>query len=1157
AGGQGVVYEAYAEDGRRVAIKVPHHDQGAGLAKEAAAAARVASFCTAAVIETGLTGPRPYIVSEYVEGPSLRAAVAGGRRFDAGDLHRLATAVATALAAIHDAGVVHRDLKPDNVLLGPDGPRVIDFGVARTPEMSLTATGEVKGTPAYMAPEVFSGQRAGMPADVFAWGAIVLYAATGKDPFEAGSLGAVMHRVLSASPSLDPLPGTLRPLVEAALAKEPATRPAARELLLALVSGDARLDLPHLLAEGGRRAAGVRATGPDPALGTLAEESYALLEPGERELAPEVFLRTITVGERGDLSVRRAALSELVEGRTPPEVASVTRILEVFGYVLGRDGEEIWLARPALPHAWPRFRRWVEANRDGLAVHREILTAARRWDGAGRRDGDLFHGSNLENALQWAATARRNITLSLTERDFLAAGARLTRRRARRSRLVSLCLAGLLAVAVVAGGLAVQQGRLAGQRADRIAAQRDQAEAARLAQLAGTLRRTEPRTAMQLSVAAWRLDRTPLTRAALTASLAQREVAAFADPAAEGETLRALSRDGRTLASVGGDEVRLWDVRTGRRAGGFAGLDLARAGRPLAVALSPTGRDLLLVTARGAQVRNLRTGKVAGTWTFGAQMRGDLEVYAGYGTVDRYPRISIDDSTYVWDLRRGSRAKTSATLGPMTPSGDAVYAAATTGRIDLLGLPDLTRRSTRPAASRCDACGIPLALTPDGRTLLEALPEGLQTTSLTDASTGAIGHEGELWNKGELTYSADGRLLASATRTEIQVWRSDGALLTTLPLEDGVDDERQAAPQAAFDGRTLRYLDAERVYTADLGDLAVRARAKEMSWSWAAFTPAHVLATEDFTKLYLFAPGGPAGTPVLSRPSDDGVSAGALSPDGRLAAVGGARTVTVLDTRTRRELTRWTPRGVEFSQTESLVFSPDGTRLAMVLEAIDVERPRSFTVAVWDWRSHRLLWSAQASKIEDVEFSPDGRVLAVSSDAQQLFDAASGRPMGEAFGGSGGLADLVFTRDGRSLAGVDARGRVTLYDVATRRQSGPVLRSALGGDALAVRSPRADLVAVGAGDGRVHLFDLGSGTDVGALRDGNLAGLAGLAFTADGTSVLALDGTGALREQPVDPDKVAAAVCARAGSPITSAEWARLVPGIGYLSGCGQGSARR
>ncbi|NUR89151.1 MAG: serine/threonine protein kinase, partial [Nonomuraea sp.] len=348
-GGQGVVYEAYDAGGTRVALKLLHADGRARdrFAKEAAAAARVASFCTARVLAVEPDGRRPYLVSEYVPGPSLRRA---GRTFAGDELHRLATAIATALAAIHEAGVIHRDLKPDNVLLGPDGPRVIDFGIARTAEMSLTGTGEVSGTPSYMPPEVFTGQRAGMPGDVFAWGAVVVFAATGEDPFRADNLGGVMHRVLSSRPDLSMLPERLRPLVAAALEKDPSARPAARDLLLALVG------------PGGEPAVnGVHAVGAnDPALGTIAEDAYASLGPQERELAAEVFLRLVTVGEDGQETGRGASRAELLDGRSAEEAAAVARVLRAFAYVVATGEETVELSLPALLRAWPRLRRWVD-----------------------------------------------------------------------------------------------------------------------------------------------------------------------------------------------------------------------------------------------------------------------------------------------------------------------------------------------------------------------------------------------------------------------------------------------------------------------------------------------------------------------------------------------------------------------------------------------------------------------------------------------------------------------------------------------------------------------------------------------------------------------------------------------------------------------------
>ncbi|MEU8143799.1 serine/threonine-protein kinase [Nonomuraea sp. NPDC048901] len=1114
-GGQGVVYEGYAEDGRRVAIKVLHGDQSAQLAREATAARRVAAFCTASVLEADLEGPRPYIVSEYVQGPSLRKAVSEGRRFGGGELHRLATAVATALTAIHDAGVIHRDLKPDNVLLGPDGPRVIDFGVARTAEMSLTATGLVTGTPTYMAPEVFGGQRAGTPADVFAWGAIMVYAASGTDPFEAENLGAVMHRVLSARPDLSVLPTTLRPLVAAALSKEPLERPSARELLLALVSAEGGLDTGLLLAAGGREAARVGAPAHDPALGTLAEEAYALLSAEERELAPEVFLRLITVSEQGGLAVRRAELAELVEGRPLPEVSSITRILEVFGYLLSREGEEVWLARPAMPLAWPRYRRWVEANRDGLAVHKEILTAAQRWARAGRKDGDLLQGSSLENALRWAATARRNITLSTAERDFLDAGAGLTRRRSRRTRLISISLAALLVISLLATGLAVQQSALADERADRIAAQRDQAEAARLAQFAGTLRKSDPRAAMLLSVAAWRLDRTPQTRAALTASLAQREVAAFRDPAASGDALRLLSRDGRTLASVSDDAVRLWDVRTGKRSGGIGRLGLAGE-RPLTAALSPTGRNLLVATNKRAHVWDLRTGKAAGTWTFSHDVGDDTGTSVGvqYGTTDRYALIILDQDEYTWDLRTGTRTKS-----PL---------------------------ATRPVVS------------PDGKSAVRLVGGKLRITYRPGGQTENLGNEVDIWNGGAVTFSADGRLLASATGQNIQVWRAYDRLLTTLTLPGGTEDDSVPLPQVGFDGHTLRYLSEDRVLTVDLSDFPVRRPKKAPSWWWAKFGPGarQALTSDDGYKVFLADPRRPLGAPVLKKPGSDPVDAAAISPDGRLAAVGSISGFTVLDTGTRRTLAQAAPRGDLAEYTTSfLAFSPDGTKLATGLEYSDEDVSRRYAVSVWDWKSKRQLWSAKVGEVHDADFSPDGKVLAVGSGEQYLFDAASGRRLGKPFGGTGRgttVTDVVFTHDGRSLAVVDSRGRVSVYDTATGKRARQAALGRLEGGDVAVRSPSEDVVALVTRDHRLRLVDLAAGADLGTLDDGDGSGgkLYGPAFTTDGSGVLTLDEAGALRERPVEPGKMVAAICARTGRSLSPGEWRSFVSGVPYQKVC-------
>ncbi|MFC5826396.1 protein kinase domain-containing protein [Nonomuraea insulae] len=233
AGGQGVVYLGQRSDFGPVAVKVFRDGRAdERFAKEIEAARRVEPFCIAQVLDASVSG-RPYIVTEYVEGPSLQQA---GRHAGA-DLQRLAVATATALAAIHQAGIVHRDFKPANVLLGQGGPRVIDFGIARSADAGPSGASGIMGTPAYMAPEQLAGAPVGPAVDVFAWGSVMAFAATGSPPFGEDTLPAVINRILHNEPQLGDLPQPLRTVVLHCLAKEPANRPSMQDVLLRLLGG--------------------------------------------------------------------------------------------------------------------------------------------------------------------------------------------------------------------------------------------------------------------------------------------------------------------------------------------------------------------------------------------------------------------------------------------------------------------------------------------------------------------------------------------------------------------------------------------------------------------------------------------------------------------------------------------------------------------------------------------------------------------------------------------------------------------------------------------------------------------------------------------------------------------------------------------------------
>ncbi|MET8868821.1 protein kinase [Nonomuraea sp. NPDC004580] len=238
SGGQGVVYAGRAHDGPLVAIKLLHpHLVADGLARErflreVETAKRVAPFCTAQLLDSGFAWTRPYIVSEYVPGPSLQSSVRDDGPRGAAALHRLAINTATALAAIHAAGVVHRDFKPANVLLGPDGPVVIDFGIAKALDQSQSViSSQPFGSPAYMAPEQISNGDVGPPADLFAWAATMYYAATGRRAFLGDGIPATLHAVLSSEPDLSPVDERLRWLLRDCLAKDPSRRPTSGQVV--------------------------------------------------------------------------------------------------------------------------------------------------------------------------------------------------------------------------------------------------------------------------------------------------------------------------------------------------------------------------------------------------------------------------------------------------------------------------------------------------------------------------------------------------------------------------------------------------------------------------------------------------------------------------------------------------------------------------------------------------------------------------------------------------------------------------------------------------------------------------------------------------------------------------------------------------------------
>jgi protein kinase-like protein len=258
-GGMGTVYLAESDGGERAAVKVINPQLADDetfrdrFRREVESARRVRRFCTAPVLDAQLDGEPLFIVTEFVDGPNLDEFVTTSGPMGGSSLEHLAVGVATALTAIHGAGVIHRDLKPANVLLSSVGPRVIDFGIARALDTvsGSTRTGQLIGTPAYMAPELISGGTASPASDVFAWACVVAFAGTGKTPFDGPTVPSVLYQISHGEPSLDGLDEGLRHLVSGALAKDPARRPSAQEVL-DLLTGRPHVEAAEAAATVGR-----------------------------------------------------------------------------------------------------------------------------------------------------------------------------------------------------------------------------------------------------------------------------------------------------------------------------------------------------------------------------------------------------------------------------------------------------------------------------------------------------------------------------------------------------------------------------------------------------------------------------------------------------------------------------------------------------------------------------------------------------------------------------------------------------------------------------------------------------------------------------------------------------------------------------------------
>lgn len=294
AGGMGVVYLGSDRRGQRVALKVIRPDLAedrefrSRFAREVSAARRIRGGCTARLVAADLDAARPWFATQYVPGPSLHDTVAEEGPLPAARTAAIGAALAEGLVAVHEAGVVHRDVKPSNILLSPRGPRLIDFGIAWSAGAStLTHVGTAVGSPGFLAPEQVRGAAVTPATDVFSLGATLAYAVLGDSPFGQGSSEVMLYRVVHEEPQLHGAPAALTPLLRACLAKAPEERPSTLQLSLRLKEIAAREARGAALTAPAERPTPQRA--PRPAESARAAQPAAAVartRPAPRDAAP-------------------------------------------------------------------------------------------------------------------------------------------------------------------------------------------------------------------------------------------------------------------------------------------------------------------------------------------------------------------------------------------------------------------------------------------------------------------------------------------------------------------------------------------------------------------------------------------------------------------------------------------------------------------------------------------------------------------------------------------------------------------------------------------------------------------------------------------------------------------------------------------------------
>jgi WD40 repeat protein/energy-coupling factor transporter ATP-binding protein EcfA2 len=816
------------------------------------------------------------------------------------------------------------------------------------------------------------------------------------------------------------------------------------------------------------------------ALATRADAALAALSPAQRLIARRIFLREVQLGEGRDDTRRQQPVASLRAATEDPKLFDETlahlagqRLLTLSGEEEG-EARTVDLAHEALIQAWPAMRRWIEQDRQGLRVQRQLSDDAEEWQALRRDPSALYRGVRLAAAQEWAS--EHPDELNALERAFLdashiqeASELEAAQRTNRRLRLLLRSLGALLVVVVAASALALLQSVRASREARRATLQLRLATSRQLAAQAVATPGRHVARSLLLSLAALRADDTPEARSALLATLQASDPRAVAFLQGPGGPVRsvAFGRDGRILASGSqAGRVLLWDA-----------VRRVRLGPPIAA-----HRNVVQALAFSPDRRTLASGGFDGKvvlWDVaGARPLGDFPVQDA-------------DRTRIWSVAFSPDGRMLAAGATITVAPGRVRHAVLLWEVE-------ARRSLGELPVRADGDIASVAFGPGGNRLSAASLHGAVTVwdLLRRRTSRPLLGGDDFANQGAL--SRDGHLLAlSSKRRTVELWDLRAARRPPRSLTGHVGDVEDVAISA--DGRLVAAGSNDRtviVWDARTGRrLGKPLSGHDAKLESVAFAPdRHVLASgsdDGMVILWDLGARSAVGT-TLAGHSDGAVWGVAFSPNGRTFASGSDDgTVSLWDTATgRRKGEPLAARG----KAQSVAFSPDGRTLAAGGDAI----------VLWDPTTRRRLAELPLNRdaaATAVAFSPDGGTLAAGDEKGSilLWDVATRQRLTKPLPGHAGLVTRVaFSLDSRALASGGQDGAILLWDVAGRRPLGelPVQQPE------PVRSiafhPKDGTLASGHQDGTIVLWDVARRRALGAPLAGNGGPVYGLAFSPDG-----------------------------------------------------------